>query len=36
MKDEKNAKASYEEALPFVEAKVRENPADAPRHALLD
>jgi tetratricopeptide (TPR) repeat protein len=35
MKDEKNAKASYEEARPLVEAKVRENPADAPRHALL-
>ena len=30
MKDEKNAKASYEEARPLVEAKVRENPADAP------
>jgi tetratricopeptide (TPR) repeat protein len=35
MKDEKNAKANYEEARLFVEAKERENPADAPRHALL-
>jgi TolB-like protein/Flp pilus assembly protein TadD len=35
MNDEKNARSSYEEARPLVEAKVRENPADAPRHALL-
>jgi TolB-like protein/Tfp pilus assembly protein PilF len=35
MKDERNAKAKYDEARVIVEEKVRENPADAPRHALL-
>jgi TolB-like protein/Flp pilus assembly protein TadD len=35
MKDAANAKAKYEEARAFVEIKVRENPAAAPRHALL-
>ena len=35
MGDQKKAKVGYGEALPLVEAKVRENPADAPRHALL-
>ena len=35
MKDEAKAKAKYEEARAIVEQKVRENPVDAPRHALL-
>ncbi len=35
MKDDAKARAKYEEARVIVEAKVQENPADAPRHALL-
>lgn len=35
MKDETNARTRYEKAREIVEAKVRENPDDAPRHALL-
>ena len=35
MKDEAHAKLNYEEARKIVEQKVSENPADAPRHALL-
>ena len=35
MKDEVHAKLNYEEARKIVERKVSENPADAPRHALL-
>ncbi len=35
MNDGAKAKAKYEEARTIVIAKVRENPADAPRHALL-
>lgn len=35
MKEEVNARAQYEQARVFLEAKVRENPQDGPRHALF-